>query len=140
MSVYATYTQAEIDEILQLFDQHDAVSRQIRNRLARAAFKELHGEPEPKPEPYGYKVRLTQADIQQMNIPWFVKGMQPAETGAAFAFTFATEKDGTPKPEIQPLVDELKLYKKITVGPYEYRLGGRDKNLISRNKAKEART
>lgn len=139
MSVYATYTQAEIDEILQLFDQHDAVSRKIRDRLARAAFKELHSEPEPEPEVYGLKVRLTQADIDAMNLPWFVKGMQPAEKGAAFAFTFATERDGTPKPEIQPLVDELKQYSKIVVGPYEYRLGGRDNNLISRNKAKEAR-
>jgi len=41
---------------------------------------------------------------------------------------------------LQPLVEELRQYKKITVGPYEYRLGGRDGNLISRNTVKEART
>ena len=99
--VHATYTQEEINEILQLFDQHDAISRKIRDRLSRAAFKDL-GEPEQEPEPHGYKIRLTEADIQQMNIPWFVKGMQPAEKGAPFAFTFATERDGTPKPELQP--------------------------------------
>jgi len=136
--VHATYTQDEINEIIRLLDEHDKIHKQIRNRLARAAFKDL-GEPESEPEPHGMKVRLTESDIEAMGIPWFVKGMQPAPSDAAFAFTFATERDGTPKPEVQPLVDELNQYGKITVGPYEYRLGGRDKNLISRNKAKEAR-
>jgi len=137
MSIYATYTQDEINEILRLLDQHDKIHTQIRDRLAKAAFKDLGG-PEPEPEPHGYKIRLTQADIDAMKLTWYVKGMNPAPKDAPFSFSFATEKDGAPKPELQPLVDELKQYNKITVEGYEYRLGGRDGNLVSRNKAKGA--
>ena len=133
MTVKATYTQAEIDEIIYLLDQQDAIHKQIRDKLAKAALKETHKDSEP----YGYKIRLTQADIAAMDIEWYQKGMKPAPDGTAFCFAFATDREGYIRPELQPLVDELNRHDKITIGLFEYKLGGRDNNLISRNKTKK---
>jgi len=113
----------------------------------KAAFKDTHHEErpgsEPRPrqrQPQRSDSRLTDADIAAMNIEWHLKGMRPAPEGAHFCFAFATDREGYIRQELQPLLDELSLGDKITVGAYEYKLGERDNNLISRNKAKRSTT
>jgi len=72
--------------------------------------------------------------INTSGIEWKLKGSEPADFNAPWAWVFAYDKDGYVLPETEAIVNELMHTEKVQVGDYEITLSGRDKNLLSRKK------
>ncbi len=72
--------------------------------------------------------------INTSGIEWKLKGSEPADFNAPWAWAFAYDEDGYIRPETEAIVNELMHVEKVQVGDYEITLSGRDKNLLSRKK------
>ena len=75
------------------------------------------------------KANLTEADLE--DIKWFIKGMKPAPEDTVFKFTFAKNLNEELIEAIKPLYREIQLYGSVTIGPYEYKISGKEGSLIS---------
>ena len=64
-------------------------------------------------------------------IPFYVKGMKKAPDDADFKFTFIHDRDGNIYEYVEELYKALQNENSLRIGDYEYKIGGRDNNLIS---------
>lgn len=74
--------------------------------------------------------RNLSSDISEIH--WKLKGSEPADFNAPWAWAFAYDEDGYVHPETEAIVNELMHSEKVQVGIYEITLSGTDKNLLSR--------
>jgi len=82
------------------------------------------------------EVKLTKESLS--SILWYTKGMIPAEDDDTYAFTFAKDKNGNFNENTRQLYHDISKFGKIRIDGFEYRIGGKDKNLISRSVSKKA--
>ena len=72
---------------------------------------------------------LTEADIA--DIPFYIKGMKPAPTDAEYKFPFSRDRNGEFYEYTKQLYRDINLYGSVKIGQYEFKIGGKDGNLIS---------